>query len=50
MPQSDSKGEKTIMVWTNARIVYDKDWNDILNASTYDLEDANISLMTKRVQ
>ena len=49
LPKPDKAAYKPI-IWANARIAYDGDWEDIVNATIYDLEDANIQLMVKRVQ
>ena len=49
LPKPDKKTYKPI-IWANARIAYDGDWEDTVNATIYDLEDANTQLMVKRVQ
>ena len=49
LPKPDKATYKPI-IWANARIAYDGDWEDTVNATIYDLEDANTQLMVKRVQ
>ena len=50
LPKMNSKAKKLPIIWATARIAYEDDWEDIANITSYDLEEAGIMLLKKRVQ
>jgi len=50
LPKMNSKAKKLPIIWATARIAYDDDWEDIANVTSYNLEEAGIMLLKKRVQ
>jgi len=49
-PKINPKPDKSPTVWETTRLSFDGEWDDLVNCTSYDLEEGGIKILRKHIQ